>query len=139
MRRRVLTTEYRRWVDPELVFPALYGAESNSFWLDSGIGATGGRSYLGAASRVFVPAAGESVLEFLRAELSADRAPVDSPPSATGFRLGWVGWLGYDDDKIRQLCREALDEGWTRFKLKVGADVEDDRRRAARTRATLRG
>ena len=30
-----------------------------------------------------------------------------------------VGWLGYDDDKIRRLCREALAEGWTRFKLKV--------------------
>jgi L-fuconate dehydratase len=41
-----------------------------------------------------------------------------------------VGWLGYDDEKIRRLCREALAEGWTRFKLKVGADVEDDRRRA---------
>src|SRR5215212_2131454 len=40
-----------------------------------------------------------------------------------------VGWLGYDDDKIRRLCREALDEGWTRFKLKVGADLDDDRRR----------
>jgi L-fuconate dehydratase len=41
-----------------------------------------------------------------------------------------VGWLGYPDDKIRRLCREALAEGWTAFKLKVGADVEDDRRRA---------
>jgi L-fuconate dehydratase len=41
-----------------------------------------------------------------------------------------VGWLGYDDDKIRRLCREALAEGWTRFKMKVGANVEDDRRRA---------
>jgi L-fuconate dehydratase len=40
-----------------------------------------------------------------------------------------VGWLGYDDDKIRRLCREALAEGWTRFKMKVGADVEDDLRR----------
>jgi L-fuconate dehydratase len=40
-----------------------------------------------------------------------------------------VGWLGYGDEKIRRLCREALAEGWTRFKLKVGADVEDDRRR----------
>ena len=40
-----------------------------------------------------------------------------------------VGWLGYDDDKIRRLCREALAEGWTRFKLKVGADLEDDIRR----------
>ncbi len=41
-----------------------------------------------------------------------------------------VGWLGYDDEKIRRLCREALAEGWTRFKLKVGADLDDDRRRA---------
>ncbi len=40
-----------------------------------------------------------------------------------------VGWLGYDDDKIRRLCREALAEGWTRFKMKVGADVDDDVRR----------
>ncbi len=40
-----------------------------------------------------------------------------------------VGWLGYGDDKIRRLCREALADGWTRFKLKVGADVEDDVRR----------
>jgi L-fuconate dehydratase len=40
-----------------------------------------------------------------------------------------VGWLGYDDDKIRRLCREALAEGWTRFKMKVGADIDDDLRR----------
>ena len=40
-----------------------------------------------------------------------------------------VGWLGYPDDKVRRLCREALAEGWTRFKMKVGADVADDLRR----------
>ena len=40
-----------------------------------------------------------------------------------------AGWLGYPDDKIRRLCRESLAEGWTRFKLKVGLDVEDDIRR----------
>ena len=42
-----------------------------------------------------------------------------------------VGWLGYDDDKVRRLCREALAEGWTRFKMKVGADLADDVRRIA--------
>jgi L-fuconate dehydratase len=42
-----------------------------------------------------------------------------------------VGWLGYDDDKIRRLCREALADGWTRFKMKVGADIDDDLRRMA--------
>lgn len=40
-----------------------------------------------------------------------------------------VGWFGFSDDKIRQLCREALAEGWTTFKLKVGGTPEDDLRR----------
>ncbi len=40
-----------------------------------------------------------------------------------------VGWLGYDDAKVRRLCREALADGWTRFKMKVGADLDDDVRR----------
>ncbi|MEV7964979.1 L-fuconate dehydratase [Sphaerisporangium sp. NPDC088356] len=39
------------------------------------------------------------------------------------------GWLGYDDDKLRRLCKEAIDQGFTQIKLKVGADLEDDRRR----------
>jgi L-fuconate dehydratase len=40
-----------------------------------------------------------------------------------------AGWLGYDDDKMRRLCREGMAEGWTHFKLKVGRDLEDDIRR----------
>lgn len=39
------------------------------------------------------------------------------------------GWLGYDDEKLARLCREALDDGFGQIKLKVGADVEDDIRR----------
>jgi L-fuconate dehydratase len=42
-----------------------------------------------------------------------------------------VGWLGYSDEKIRRLCQEALAEGWTAFKMKVGRDLEQDKRRAA--------
>ena len=41
-----------------------------------------------------------------------------------------AGWLGYSDEKIRRLCREGIAEGWTHFKQKVGASLEDDRRRA---------
>ncbi|XP_050401937.1 mitochondrial enolase superfamily member 1 isoform X1 [Patella vulgata] len=40
-----------------------------------------------------------------------------------------VGWLGYDDVKLHRLCKEALAEGFTRFKAKVGADLADDKRR----------
>jgi L-fuconate dehydratase len=40
-----------------------------------------------------------------------------------------AGWLGYSDDKIRRLCRDACAGGWAHFKIKVGTDLEDDRRR----------
>jgi L-fuconate dehydratase len=39
------------------------------------------------------------------------------------------GWLGYSDDKLRALCREALAEGFDHIKLKVGANLADDIRR----------
>jgi L-fuconate dehydratase len=40
-----------------------------------------------------------------------------------------AGWLGYTDDQLRELCRGALADGWSVFKIKVGRDLEDDRRR----------
>ena len=39
------------------------------------------------------------------------------------------GWLGYDDAKLQRLCREAVADGFTQVKLKVGADLQDDVRR----------
>ncbi|KAA9149893.1 fuconate dehydratase [Amycolatopsis acidicola] len=39
------------------------------------------------------------------------------------------GWLGYDDEKLARLCREAVDDGFGLIKLKVGADPADDVRR----------
>lgn len=41
-----------------------------------------------------------------------------------------VGWLGYSEDKVRSKCKEALEAGFIRFKMKVGLDVQDDARRA---------
>lgn len=40
-----------------------------------------------------------------------------------------AGWLGYSDEKLRDLCRACQAEGWTMFKIKVGRDLEDDIRR----------
>jgi L-fuconate dehydratase len=40
-----------------------------------------------------------------------------------------VGWFGFSDEKIRKLCHEALADGWTHFKLKVGGEPADDLRR----------
>ena len=47
------------------------------------------------------------------------------------------GWLGYSDEKLVRLLREARDEGFRMVKLKVGADVEDDVRRLRLARETL--
>ena len=48
-----------------------------------------------------------------------------------------AGWLGYDDDKVERLTKQAIAEGFTMLKLKVGTDVESDVRRLqiARTAA----
>jgi L-fuconate dehydratase len=40
-----------------------------------------------------------------------------------------AGWLGYSDEKLRQLCQDSLAQGWSHFKVKVGQSVEDDVRR----------
>jgi L-fuconate dehydratase len=39
------------------------------------------------------------------------------------------GWLGYSDEKLARLSREAVADGFTQIKLKVGADRDDDVRR----------
>ena len=41
-----------------------------------------------------------------------------------------AGWLGYSDDKIRHLAQEGVAAGWTHFKQKVGANLNEDIRRA---------
>ncbi|MGI4853156.1 MAG: enolase C-terminal domain-like protein [Janthinobacterium lividum] len=48
-----------------------------------------------------------------------------------------AGWFGFDDDKIKRLCDEALQEGWTHFKLKVGGTPEDDLRRGQLVRQQI--
>jgi L-fuconate dehydratase len=48
-----------------------------------------------------------------------------------------VGWLGYSDEKIDDLCRTALAEGWTHFKVKVGGKPEDDLRRLSAVRRAI--
>jgi L-fuconate dehydratase len=42
-----------------------------------------------------------------------------------------AGWLGYSDEKVVALVREALADGFRHVKMKVGLDVESDARRAA--------
>jgi anthranilate synthase component 1 len=108
MRRRVIATPLGGWVDPAEAFRALGGGEGAVFWLDSGVGATTGWSYLGVSDRFAIASvAGNAVVEepsgsshegtildFLRAQRAVE--PFDMDAVAGPFRLGWVGWLGYE-------------------------------------------
>lgn len=48
-----------------------------------------------------------------------------------------VGWYGLSDEKVRELSRSALREGWTHFKLKVGGDPANDLRRGRLVREEI--
>jgi L-fuconate dehydratase len=48
-----------------------------------------------------------------------------------------AGWLGYSDEKLRRLLQEAVDDGYQHFKLKVGANREEDIRRLAIAREVI--
>ena len=48
-----------------------------------------------------------------------------------------VGWLGYPDERVRELAGEARARGWTQFKMKVGRDTASDARRAALLREAI--
>jgi L-fuconate dehydratase len=48
-----------------------------------------------------------------------------------------AGWLGYDDEKVGALVRQAVADGFHHVKMKVGQDLDDDSRRAALIRDVL--
>lgn len=48
-----------------------------------------------------------------------------------------AGWLGYSDEKLRRLCREARKAGFTHTKFKVGHNLQDDIRRLTIAREEL--
>jgi L-fuconate dehydratase len=68
-------------------------------------------------------------------ELLERQASMKAAREAALLRSGYpayttsVGWMGYSDDKIRARCREAIAEGFTHFKVKVGGKPDEDRRR----------
>ncbi|KHM90510.1 enolase C-terminal domain-like protein, partial [Xanthomonas vesicatoria] len=47
------------------------------------------------------------------------------------------GWLGYSDEKLVRLAKEAVADGFRTIKLKVGANVQDDIRRCRLAREAI--
>jgi L-fuconate dehydratase len=72
----------------------------------------------------------EEALEILRAA-EQGRAEREALLRERGYPAYTTtpGWLGYDDAKLVRLCHEAVAEGFTQIKLKVGANLDDDVRR----------
>lgn len=48
-----------------------------------------------------------------------------------------AGWLGYSDEKIEKMCKQAMAEGFTRFKVKVGLNRTDDEHRVEFVRRVI--
>jgi len=80
----------------------------------------------------------EEALDLLRdarrgsAERAAEILSAGFPAYTTS-----AGWLGYEDAKVESLVREAVAAGFTHVKMKVGADIDADDRRAELIRREL--
>jgi L-fuconate dehydratase len=79
----------------------------------------------------------DEALEILRAA-EPGKAEREAQLVADGYPAYTTspGWLGYDDEKLVRLCKEAVADGFQQIKLKVGADLDDDLRRLALARQT---
>lgn len=80
----------------------------------------------------------ERALEILRAAEPHKRARI-AQLEAEGYPAYTTspGWLGYSDEKMQRLARQAVADGFRTIKLKVGLRLEDDIRRCRLARATV--
>jgi L-fuconate dehydratase len=80
----------------------------------------------------------EEALDILQRN-APTRAEREKKILRTGFPAytSSAGWSGYSDENIRHLCRDGIANGWRNFKIKVGADIPNDVRRAAIVREEI--
>ncbi|MFE4836262.1 L-fuconate dehydratase [Arthrobacter sp. NPDC056691] len=80
----------------------------------------------------------EEALEILRAGQDGKAARI-AELTAGGYPAYTTspGWLGYSDEKLVRLSKEAAADGFSMIKLKVGGDIGDDRRRMALAREAV--
>ena len=80
----------------------------------------------------------DEALDLLR-DASVGKAEREADIVASGYPAYTTsaGWIGYDDDKVAALVREALAVGFRHVKMKVGGDIGSDTRRAAIIREVL--
>ena len=80
----------------------------------------------------------DEALEILR-KAKANRAENEKALLANGLPAYTTsaGWLGYSDEKMVRLAKEAVADGFKLIKLKCGTDLEDDKRRLKLAREAI--
>ena len=103
MRHPVYESPLPGWIDPARLAGVLFAGVSDAVWLDSGMHAAHGMSYLGFGTRTLTASVAEhsitvdgqirpgQVWDVLGEDISRLH-----PATGSGFALGWVGWLGYE-------------------------------------------
>lgn len=150
--RRLASDCQLRWVGPEkgVVHLAL-GAVVNALWdlwakalakpvwrlvADMSPEALVACIDFGYLADALTPDEAVALLRAARADDAARRARLDAVAAgrAVPAYTTSAGWLGYDEARMRRMLRDARARGYRHFKLKVGASVDDDRRRLAAAR-----
>lgn len=73
----------------------------------------------------------EEAIEMLQSQVDSKKSRTDILETGYPGYDTSVGWFNYDDEKVRENCKKAIDNGFTAMKLKVGStDPKRDIRRA---------
>ncbi|KAJ3794626.1 enolase C-terminal domain-like protein [Lentinula aff. detonsa] len=80
----------------------------------------------------------EEALEMLK-KLESSKAEREAKVKELGYPayVTSAGWLGYSDEKVARLTKEAVAMGFNHFKMKVGADQANDLRRGKIIRSII--
>ena len=87
------------WVDPEAVFAHLFADARDAFWLDAGVDATEGWSWMGLGQRDDPARAlnRDAAASGDASEVTNRQRDVTCEAGGAGpFRGGWVGWRSYE-------------------------------------------
>src|SRR5215510_11616973 len=125
-------TEFRqlRWVGPEKgVLHLATAAVVNAIW------DLWGKAAGKPVWRLVVDMSPEEALAILRANHGTrDIRIAEMEKNGYPAYTTSAGWLGYLDDKVRRLTREAMRQGLDYIKIKVGRDLADDKKRCKAVR-----
>ncbi|KAF8875072.1 enolase C-terminal domain-like protein [Infundibulicybe gibba] len=114
-----------RWIGPEKgVIHIASGAVNNAVWGHEELVRSAAFRYISDAITK------EEALAMLK-EREAGKAAREAKVRELGYPayVTSAGWLGYTDEKVARLTKEAVSAGFNHFKMKVGADQANDLRR----------